>query len=520
MSKKVYLKDSQAHLMLGVNLLADAVKSTLGPSGKSVIIQNFGEEPFATKDGVTVAKSMNDSDPVVNVGMQLVKKVATKMDEDGGDGTTTATVLCRSIIELGMNLRSKQKFDEHEFRNTIYSEQDYVIKELEKKSIKINLKDIYKVALTSANNDLEIAKLFQKAFNNSKKDGYINIVESTTGKSYVDIIKGYVIELGYMDRKYANNSLTNFFEAKKARVVLYDNEFSDRKEMLKLIDRTNKKNPLPLIIFAKDYSKDVVNLVDFNNSDRIGDKICLIKNPLRNDEYLNLVSDIEHYTGATPIKEFDEFDAEFGEANNVIIKQGYTILGENVGTKDQLLNDYLNTLEFAAKDEASHYHSGQMKKRVDRMRNGVTTFYVGGNSDIEIKEKKHRVEDAYKACNAALQGSVIVGGGQSLVLLSKDLNITNPYEDVFYRSIQKPFIEILRNSLHDDESISYIKNNISFEVGYNAKTRTFENLYNAGIIDPLSIIVNGLKNAVSIAMTILSTECLIVETQKTKENEF
>jgi chaperonin GroEL len=512
MSKRIYLKDSQDKLLEGINLLADAVKSTLGPSGKTVIIANGEKEPFATKDGVTVAMEINHEDPVMNAAIQLVKKVASKMDFDSGDGTTTATVLCRELIALGMMFKKTEGFDEHRFKIVIQEELGYVIEQVFKNSVEIKLEDIGKVALTSANNDVEIATLFQDAFNNSKEDGYINIVETTKGYSYVDIIKGYVVELGYMDRKYANNPRTNFFEAKRCRVVLYDNEFNDKREMIKLIERASKADPLPLLIFAKEYSKEVVNVVDYNNMDRIGNRICLIKNPLRNDEYSTLVSDIANYTGSTPIKHFDEYDAEFGEAHNVIIKQGYSILGENVGTQNDLLNDYLFLLEQASKEEASAYHAGEMKKRVDRMRNGVTTFYVGGNSDVEITEKKHRVEDAYKACNAALKGRVIMGGGQSLVVLSKSLKSCNDYQRVFYQAIRQPFVDILKNSLHKSEDIMQIEGNLSFEKGYNAKSRCPENLYESGIVDPVTVVVNGLTNAVSIAMTILSTECLIVET--------
>lgn len=512
MSKKVYLKDSQDKLLEGINILSDAVKSTLGPSGKTVIIARIGESPFSTKDGVTVAMEMENEDPVINAGIQLVKKVASKMDEDSGDGTTTATVLCRELIKLGMEERKKPNFDDHNFRKTVQEELQKVINIIKSKSVKIPLDEIGKVALTSANNDFEIANLFQLAFNNAKEDGYINILESVTGKSYVDIIKGYVVELGYMDRRFANNQITGFFEAPKCKVVIYDNEFTDKREMLKLIERSGKINPLPIVIFAKDYSKDVLGIVDFINMDRTGEKICLIKNPLRNDEYASLISDISNYTGAEIIKNFDEFDSEFGEAHNIVVKQGYTILGENVGTQNELLNNYLFLLEQAAKEEKSNAYAVAFKRRIDRMRNGVTTFYVGGNSEIEIKEKKHRVEDAYKACKAALKDNVIMGGGQSLCLATPFTNL-HSYEQVFYKAINRPLWEILKNSLHQEKDINEIASKITWQEGYNAKTREFENLYDSGIVDPVSVVVNGLTNAVSIALTVLSTECLIVETQ-------
>lgn len=517
MSKQIYLSDSKEKLVEGVNLLADAVKSTLGPSGKTVIIANGQDEPFTTKDGVTVAMEMEHIDPIINAAIQLVKKVASKMDMDSGDGTTTATVLCRELIVLGMKARENDFFDDHEFKNMMHKELEYIISKILENAVEIPLEEIHKVAFTSANQDEEIASLFQQAFNNAGADGYINIMESPRGKSYVDIINGFVLELGYADRKFANN-INGFFQAEKCKVVLYDNEFTDKNEILKLIDRSSRKNPLPIVIFAKDFSTDVNRIVDFNNSDRIGDKICLIKNYHRNDEYTALMNDLAHYTGAEIIQHFDEFDSEFGEACNVIVKPGYTILGAVEGTRLELLNDYLALLEMAAKEEKSPAYATQYRKRIDKMKNGITTYYVGGSSDVEIKEKRHRVEDAYKACKAALKDKVIVGGGQSLVLLSKRDQDIEYYESIFYESIKKPFQEILKNSLHSERDIEHIANEIIFERGYNAKTREFENLYESGIVDPTSVVINGLKNAVSIALTILSTECVIVATPNNYNN--
>lgn len=519
MSKKVYLKDSRAKLLEGINLYADAVKSTLGPSGKFVIINNGnGEEPFSTKDGVTVGNSMDSPDHVINTAIQLIKKVATKTDFDNGDGTTTASVLCRELIVLGMKFQENKNFEQHRFRETIYRELNIIIKKLQDAAINIPLSEIGKVALTSANNDIEIAELFQEAFNNTKEDGYINIVESVTGKSYVDIVKGYVIDLGYMDRRFGNDEITGLFKAPKCRIVIYDNEFTDKQEMLKLIERAPKADPLPVLIFAKDYSKEVVGIVDFNNLDRIGNRICLIKNQLRGSEYSDLINDLSNYTGAEPIKHFDEFDSEFGEAKNVVVKQGYTIFGELEGTRKELMDNYLFLLKAAAKEESSPEYADQILKRVNRIENGITTFYVGGDSDIERIEKKHRVDDAYKACQIALKGKVIMGGGQALALLSKKYSECDDYEKMFVEMIHKPFYEILANSLHTESESVIIREQLSFQNGYNAKTRQFENLYESGIVDPVDVVINSLKNAVSIAMTILSTECLIVETHNIYTN--
>lgn len=514
MSKEIYLKDSQDKLMVGINLLADAVQSTLGPSGKTVIIAELGEEPFSTKDGVTVANSMSSADTVVNVGMQLIKKAASKMDLDSGDGTTTVTVICRALIHLGLEEKKKSRFDEHVFKQNIYKCLEDTIEQIKKHSVKIELEDIGKVALTSTNNDVILAGLFQEAFNNSGENGYINIVESTTGKSFVSIIKGYVVELGYMERSFANNQLTGFFEAKKASVLVYDNEFTDKREITRLIQVTFKSpNPLPIVIIAKDFSKEVLSIVEFNNSDRTGFKICLIKNPLRNEEYNTLMADVAQYTGTDICKFYDEHDTVMGTAYDLTVKQGYTIFGQLPETEAEILKEYLQLLESASKEEKSNYYSQMMLKRVSRMRSGVTTFYVGGESEIELKEKKHRVEDAYKSCKAALKNKVIIGGGQSLVLIVNESSHVSPYELCFYQAIVEPFKQILRNSLHKPENIKDIARELSWDKGYNAKTREFENLMETGIVDPASVQINALINAVSIAITVLSTECLIVETQ-------
>jgi chaperonin GroEL len=514
MSKQVYSKDSQEKLMEGINILADAVQSTLGPSGKTVMIKNLGEPPFTTKDGVTVAEVMDSNDPVINAGMQYIKMVASKMNVDFGDGTTTVTIMCRKMIQLGMELRKNDpNFDEHLFRTVIYECLEKAKHDVLRNSVKLELKDIHKIAFTSSNNDKEIADLFQAAYDHCGADGYINILESVTGKSYLSLIEGYVLQMGYIERSYANNHLTNFFEASRAKVFLYDGEFNDKKEALEIIRHlTIGTDIIPVLIIAKDFSKDVKGVFEFNNSDRIGVKACLVKNHLRNDEYSSLLQDLSEYTGAVPFKNYDRFDSQYGIVNDLIVKQGYTVFGKPNKTQAEILQNHIDNLLKASENEASAFHSEDMRKRVSKMQKGVTTLYVGGHSEVELIERKHRVEDAHKACSAALRGNVIVGGGQIWPLLYKNRPIHN-YTDVFYNSIMEPFKMILRNSLHSDDHISKVWKNITFEKGYNAKTRNFENLMETGIIDPADIAIGSIENATSIAMTILNTECLIVETQ-------
>lgn len=518
MSKQVYLNNSQEKLMQGINILADAVQSTLGPSGKSVIIQNVGENPLVTKDGVTVAESMNSSDPVTNVGMQYIKMVASKMNTDCGDGTTTVTVMCRKLIELGLELRKKDvNFDEHLFKTTIYECLEEAKQYVMDNSIKLELKDINKVAYTSSNNDTEIAELFQLAYDHAGADGYINILESVTGKSYVTTIDGFVLSMGYLERSYANNPITNFFESPKAKVILYDGDLNDKKEALEMIRHLNATNPMAVLIMAKDFSRDVKAVFEYNNMDRLGVKFCLVKNELRNNEYFTLLQDISYYTGAVPCKNFDKYDTQEGYVNNLVVKQGYTIFGKPDDTQFEILEGHIRNLMVAAKDEASNFHAEEMRKRASKMMNGITTLYVGGHSEVELVERKHRVEDAHKACSAALKGNVVPGGGQIWALFHKGKSFNDKFQSELYRkafclALYEPFKMILKNSFHTNEKISEIRNNINIQNGYNAKTRQFENLIESGIIDPTVVVISAIENATSIAMTILNTECLIVET--------
>lgn len=517
MSKKILLKDSSRKEMLeAINLLVDAVCSTLGPSGKTVIIHNAGEEPIITKDGVTVAESINLSDPVKNAAIQLVRTVASKMDMESGDGTTTVSVICRELIKLIFELQEqKQDYSAHQMNLEIQQELLLAIKFINRRKRKIKISDIQKIASTSANNDNQIGDLFLKAFTHTKGEGHINIVESRNGSSYVDIIEGFVVDMGYINSSFANNKLTKFFEAEKSYVLLYDNDLVEKDMMVKILTFfRNKALRLPLLIIAKDFSKDTISVAEFNNMDRAGQKICLIKNQLRNDEYRALMEDIEGYTGAQICKKFDEFSYEPGIVENLVVKQGYTIFNGVSPTQKEIFENYISDLGIAARQETSSARQKFINDRITKMKKGITTIYIGADSDIELREKMDRVKDAYNACRGAYESGIIIGGGQSLVLFAKEQmekrELTD-YQTIFYNAIQKPFEQILINSNHNESEIEVRKKNLKMDFGYNAKIRKSENLYKSGIVDPAKIVANGIIFAVSIAMTVASTECLIVE---------
>ena len=517
MSKLVYLKDNLEGISKGVKLLSDSVGSTLGPSGKTVIIHRIGEDPFITKDGVTVAKEVDSDDDIERLGIMLARKASTKMDEEEGDGTTSTTVILNGLFEEFNAAKFEMKnFDMYAFHNRMHALVDTFCDELEKSSRVPTINDLRNIALTSSNNDVVIAELFLQAFNNVGKEGYINFVDSTNGKSYLDIINGFVLEMGYADRKYANNPFTNFFEAKEASVLLYDAEFTDRKQMINFL-HNEKKTGLPILIIAKNYSTDVVEVVDFNNSNALNPRVCLVKNIYRNDEYDGLMSDIEHYTEAERTKEYSDFDTVLGYVNDLVVKQGYMIFGEASESVKQPLEDYLELLALSAKEESSAFLKEQILKRVSRIKNGVTTLYIGGDSEIEIKERRHRVEDAFKACKSAIKNKVVVGGGNTLMAITKLLVLNSPTEMIFSRAILKPYLLILKNSMHLEAEINKISFEINFKICYNARERKYEHTEETSVLDPLNVVVNSIKNAVSIFLTVISTECVIIEKEKIDE---
>lgn len=518
MSKKVYLSDNYGSISSGVEILARGVGSTLGPSGKTVIIHRQGEDPFITKDGVTVANEIDSDDDLERLGILLARKASSKMDEDDGDGTTSATVMLHGFFKgfLGYREVVGDGFSMFTFQNRIHELVEYVEGELDKISVYPDLGRLYKIALTSSNNDVLIADLLTQAFKKVGHDGYINLVDSVTGHSYLDSIDGFVLEMGYADRKYSNDLVSGFFKADIAGVLLYDGEMKSRSEVLKFMAHESRKGR-PILVIAKDYSREVMELVSFSNSQPMNPKICLVKNIYRNDEYDGLLSDIEHYTGAVRTSEYDEFDTEVGEVNNLVVKQGYMIFGKASDYLQKDLDDYLELLTLSAKEESSVFLKDQILKRVSRIKNGVTTLYIGGNSEIEIKERRHRVEDAFKACKSAIRNHVVIGGGNSIVSIAKKYVDHTDESRLFFDAILSPFFLILENSMHTIEESYAIYNKIGDGKYYDAKTRQYTNYDDCYVMDPVSVVVNGIKNAVSIFLTVISTECIIIEKNRDYE---
>lgn len=517
MSKQIYLNnEGKAGLLEGINRLADAVASTLGPSGKTVIIKNGNEDEIITKDGVTVAKSVDAEDPLENCGIQMVKKTATKMDTDNGDGTTSATILCREMIRRGMD-QQNTKPDMISYVKGMNHYAKGLFDFIEKNTVKIKENDstaLKQVATISSNNDSELGALIAEATIRSGAYGHVNIREGKRDHDYIDVLDGFLFDLGIADNAFANNQETGFFESAKCAFILKTEKFTDAKEWYRITNDVQKyllDNP-DVILIAQDYSTEIINLAKYWNR-QSSKKICLVRNGLKENEFNSIYEDIAAFTGATIVTDYDSHNV-MGRANNIVCKPGITIIGDtNVN-----FDEHVSFLKKKTDNETLEFNKTFLKRRISRFENGVVTFFIALNSDIEVKEKKDRVVDAYSACKAAIEEGIVIGGGHLLYKYaakkeyetgsdSYSLGINN-----MHYSIKSIFNQIIQNCGEENINKQWIQDSKKpGNFGIDFKKMKYVNLLKSGIIDPKKIVVNAVKNALSVASTILNTECVIIE---------
>lgn len=523
MSKKVLLKEGRQKLAKGIKLLNDAVVSTLGPSGMSVIIRNGMEEPFITKDGVTVAKSIESDDEVEMAGIMLIRKASTKMDEDSGDGTTTATLLCSSMIERGF---ADNIVDVVSYKRGMITAQDRALAYLEESKRIIDYSDLNmltKVATISANNDKKLGKMVAEAVSASGRFGKVNVMASL--RTYSEIVKteGYAFDLGFADASFINDVRTGSFICdRKSLLILYKGQLTDKNEWLQLADMAMEKNQ-SITIIAEDYSSDIRSvLAPFANqrlkSSGSTAEICLIKNPMREIEYKNLFEDLSAYTGAITVTKIDKYMTEYGEVSKIQVKPGVTILGESLCDIDY----HIEALKDRMAADESDYEKEECRKRISRLEGSVVTLFIGANSDVEAKELMDRAVDATNACKLAADEGIVIGGGQvylSIPEISFLTKVNEDYKKGFNNvmvNLQKPFEQIYKNckpAISKEEMLAELssKRILSPSYGYDMKKHEYCDLFESGVVDPLPVVKNSLINAVSVASTVLTTECVIVE---------
>lgn len=471
MNKELYFEDTaKAKLKVGFDKLAKAVSSTLGPNGKTVIIQIDDKKSIITKDGVTVAEHINLSDPVENIGAQMLKEVSLLTNKEAGDGTTTATVLGKAILDGGFKeLDSRTGFD---IKKELEDDCEEILKKLDSFSKKCKKSDIIKVANVSTNGDSKLSKLIADLYKKSNNSEII-LEQSLTNETYTDFIEGYSCATSYLDSSYINH-VNKEVRYKSPIYFIYDGKLNSAKEYALLLDKVSRLNR-PLVVIAEEVSNDVL-YTSFKNLNRIANVIVKTPGfgPVRK-QYLN---DIAVYTKGEVIGTSNINNVtlnQLGQSKDIIITEDSTIIKGGNYDKESL-ESYILNLEYATKKNSDH-NKKKIKERISKFREGVGVIYIGATSELEYKEKYDRIEDAVNAVKAALEEGVIPGGGSILFSIGHD------NDRLLYRAIRKPFGIIKKNILMFDPNV---------------------------IIDPVKVTKSALKNAVSVASTILTTETVIV----------
>lgn len=509
-------------LKSGVDQLANAVKVTLGPKGRNVVIGRKFGAPQITKDGVSVAKEVELEDSLENAGAQLAKSVASKTGDDAGDGTTTATILAQAIVNEGLKnvaaganpMDLKRGIDK-----AVNAVVDYIKDNAE--VVGDNYDKIEQVATVSANNDPEIGKLLADAMRQVSKDGVITIEESKTRDTNIGVVEGMQFDRGYLSGYFVTDTDKMECVMENPHILIYDKKISNIKDFLPILQPAAESGR-PLLVIAEDVDSEALTTLVVNRL-RAGLKICAVKAPGFGDRRKAMLEDIAVLTGGVVISEdkgltLDKATLEeLGTAKKVTVSKDNTTIVDGAGTKEnikervaQLKNEIANT--------KSSYDKEKLQERLAKLAGGVAVLYVGANSEVEMKEKKDRVDDALCATRAAAEEGVVVGGGTTYIRAQKvlaDLKGENADEqtgiNIVCRAIEEPLRQIVANAGGEGAVVVDKVREGEGDYGYNARKDIYEDLRAAGVIDPAKVARVALENAASIAGMFLTTECLIVD---------
>jgi chaperonin GroEL len=520
--------DARDMLKKGVDELANAVKVTLGPKGRNVIIDKKFGAPQITKDGVTVAKEIELADSFQNMGAQLVKEVASKTNDDAGDGTTTATVLAQSIISVGMK-NVAAGANPMDLKRGIDKAVAAVVNSLQKQSQAIDndFGKIENVAKISANGDETIGALIAEAMKKVKQEGVITVEESKGIETYVDVVEGMQFDRGYISPYFVTNTEKMEADLENPFILIYDKKISVLKDMLPVLEQTVQTGR-PLLIVAEDIDSEALATLVVNRL-RGSLKICAVKAPGFGDRRKEMLEDIAILTGGTVISEEKGLKLEgttldmLGTAEKVTVSKDNTVIVNGAGDKN-LISARVGQIKTQIETTTSDYDREKLQERLAKLAGGVAVLYVGAPSEIEMKEKKDRVDDALSATRAAIEEGTVPGGGIAYIRASKALDALKGANDdemtgieIIKRAIEEPLRQIVANAGKEGAVVvQKVKEAKEEDFGYNARTDVYENLYKAGVIDPAKVTRVALENAASIAGMFLTTECVI--TDKPEEN--
>jgi chaperonin GroEL len=535
MSKIVELgPEARKKIYKGINTLSDAVTSTLGPNGRNVVY-NDGQSVSSTKDGVTVAKIINLEDPIEDIGAQMVKQAAMKTGDNAGDGTTTSIVLAQEIINLstthinnGSNaVEIKRGIDEAVSEVVTYLKNNI--------SERISSEEqIEQIATISANNDNNIGKIIVSAMNKVGKEGIITIEESRTEETYLETVEGMQFNRGYKSPYFVTNNANMTSVLDKPKILLYDGKINQAKELLPILENTSQENS-SLLIIAEDIDGEALATLIVNKMRGIL-KVCAVKAPDFGDRRTLILEDIAVLTGGkvvSPTKgmSLEEFNTEwFGECKMATIGKEETTIVDGAGTENDI-EERIISLQNQIENSKSPFETEKLQERLAKMVGGVAIVFVGGNTEVEMKEKKDRMDDALHATRAAIDNGIVPGGGAALLHARK--NITFPKSSssdfligkkIIYNACSAPFIKILSNAGYDKldcyELVSQLVSKKKEWIGYNLKSKSFVNMKEQGIIDPLKVTKNAIENSSSVAGTVILTDAIVVDKPADKKEGF
>ena len=519
--------DAREMLKQGVDQLANAVKVTLGPKGRNVVIEKKFGAPQITKDGVTVAKEVELENRFENTGAQLVKSVASKTGDDAGDGTTTATILTQAIVNEGLKnvtaganpMDLKRGIDKAVKAVVAYIKENAEI-------VDDNYDKIEQVATVSANNDPEIGKLIADAMRKVSKDGVITIEESKSRDTYINVVEGMQFDRGYLSGYFVTDSDKMECVMENPYILIYDKKISNIKDFLPILQPAAESGR-PLLVIAEDVDSEALTTLVVNRL-RGGLKICAVKAPGFGDRRKAMLEDIAVLTGGVVISEEKGLKLEqatlemLGTCDKVTVSKDNTTIVNGAGEKENIA-DRIAQIKNEIANTTSTYDKEKLQERLAKMSGGVAVLYGGANSEVEMKEKKDRVDDALCATRAAIEEGVVVGGGTTYIRslgVLKDIKGENADEqtgiNIVERAIEEPLRQMVRNAGGEGAVVVQKVREGEGDFGYNARKDVYEDLRVAGVIDPAKVARVALENAASIAGMFLTTECLIVDKPEEK----
>ena len=528
MAKEILFNiDARDQLKKGVDALANAVKVTLGPKGRNVIIEKKFGAPHITKDGVTVAKEIELADAYQNTGAQLVKEVASKTGDDAGDGTTTATVLAQAIVAEGLK-NVTAGASPMDIKRGIDKAVAKVVESIKDQAETVgdNYDKIEQVATVSANNDPVIGKLIADAMRKVSKDGVITIEEAKGTDTTIGVVEGMQFDRGYLSAYFVTNTEKMECEMEKPYILIYDKKISNLKDFLPILEPAVQTGR-PLLVIAEDVDSEALTTLVVNRL-RSQLKICAVKAPGFGDRRKEMLEDIAILTGGVVISEEKGLKLEqatiemLGTADKVTVTKDYTTVVNGAGNKDSI-KERCEQIKAQIVATKSDYDREKLQERLAKLSGGVAVLYVGAASEVEMKEKKDRVDDALRATRAAIEEGIIPGGGvayiraiDSLEGMKGDNADETTGIGIIKRAIEEPLREIVANAGKEGAVVVQKVREGKGDFGYNARMDVYENLHAAGVVDPAKVARVALENAASIAGMFLTTECVIVEKKEDK----